>query len=61
MKKLILSLVAMMTVCAVSAQNELIAKFPNNAYARKGMLNKAITERNSKNEASAIEAYKELL
>ncbi len=27
MKKLILSLVAMMTVCAVSAQNELIAKF----------------------------------
>ena len=46
---------------AVAVYNELIAKFPNNAYARKGMLNKAITERNSKNEASAIEAYKDVI
>ena len=35
MKRLILSLVAMMTVCAVSAQNELIAKFNEGATAIK--------------------------
>ena len=36
MKKLILSLVAMMTVCAVSAQNELIAKFNEGLTALQG-------------------------
>lgn len=46
MKKLILSLVAMMTVCAVSAQNELIAKF-----------NEGIAALQSKDYATALTAF----
>ena len=46
MKKLFLLAVAMMTVCAVSAQNELIAKF-----------NEGVAAMNNKDFAAAITAY----
>jgi tetratricopeptide (TPR) repeat protein len=46
MKKLILSLVAMLTVCAVSAQNELIAKF-----------NEGVTALQGKDYATAVAAF----
>ncbi|MBO5234660.1 MAG: tetratricopeptide repeat protein [Alistipes sp.] len=46
MKKLFLLAVAMMTVCAVSAQNELIAKF-----------NEGVEAMNNKNYTAAISAY----
>lgn len=46
MKKLILSLVAMMTVCAVSAQNELIAKY-----------NEGITALQGKDYVTAVAAF----
>ena len=50
MKKLILSLVAMMTVCAVSAQNELIAKF-----------NEGIGALQKKDYATALTAFENFI
>ncbi|MBO5874978.1 MAG: tetratricopeptide repeat protein [Alistipes sp.] len=50
MKKVILSLVAMMTVCAVSAQNELIAKF-----------NEGLTALQAKNYTAAAAAFENFI